>query len=431
MKIRFAQFLAIAVLHFGFPGLSRAVDGVVLVIADGTSMELLTTARIYQYGVKGQLELEKMPATAFVRTYSANDIVTDSSASATAMARGAKARNGAVGIVDSAEPSIFDVAKKAGWSAAIITDDEINGGTPAPFLVEHGNRNELSEIAGKMIPQFGRRVDIAVGGGTAWFRDLPEEGFSDDIREAVLRNSRALDEAGIRHIENWQDYVNLAATSNASVREPILATFWPRVFPYIADRDRTPRLVDMTEQTVKLLRARKQPFLLVVEAALPDKAAHGNHAVRAIREVLELDAAVGWLLRNLTPKTLLLVTTDHTTGGLTLNGYIPHIVRGDALLGINPTTGNSYLTWASGPGGKPDANTGHSTIPGEDGSETTRVGRVPSDPDYVQPALIPRDSALHAGGDVWLLGSGPGSEAVHGFLDNTDIYRIMKGAIGN
>ncbi len=430
MKIRVARFLVILVLYFGFAALCFGTDGVVLVIADGTSTELLTVTRIYRYGVKGQLELEKMPRTAFVRTYSANDIVTDSSAAATAFARGKKARNHTVGGVGSETPSIFDIAKKAGWSTAVITDDEINGGTTAPFIVEHGDRSELWEIAGKMIPQFGRRVDIAVGGGSAWFRDIAEKEFPDEVREVVLQNARAVDAAGIRHIESWKEYVSLAASPAAGDSRPILATFWPRVFPYIADRERTPRLVEMTEQTVRLLRSRERPFLLVIEAALPDKAAHRNNAIRAIKEVLELDATVGWLLQNLTPDTLLLVTTDHATAGLTLNGYMPHRFRGDALLGINPATGYSHLTWASGPGGKSDANIFEVAITGEKGSGKAEVQRSPADPEYVQPALIPLDSGLHAGGDVWLLGNGPGSEAIHGFLDNTDIHRIMRDVIG-
>ena len=69
-----------------------------------------------------------------------------------------------------------------------------------------------------------------------------------------------------------------------------------------------------------LLQARGRPFFLVVEAALPDKAAHLNHAKRALIEVLELDAAIEWLRRNLSANTLLLATTDHNNGGFSFNG---------------------------------------------------------------------------------------------------------------
>jgi alkaline phosphatase len=69
------------------------LNGIVLVIADGTSLELITAARAYSLGAEGRLALEGFPQTAFVRTYSGSDIVTDSGAAATSMARGIKADN--------------------------------------------------------------------------------------------------------------------------------------------------------------------------------------------------------------------------------------------------------------------------------------------------------------------------------------------------
>ena len=71
----------------------QKLDAIVLVVADGTSLELITAARNYALGAAGRLALEDFPNTAFVRTYSASDMVTDSGASATAMSRGIKADN--------------------------------------------------------------------------------------------------------------------------------------------------------------------------------------------------------------------------------------------------------------------------------------------------------------------------------------------------
>ncbi len=55
--------------------------------------------------------------------------------------------------------------------------------------------------------------------------------------------------------------------------------------------------------------------------------------------------------------------------------------------------------------------------------------KTPADPDYVQPAAVEAGATEHTGGDVWLLADGPGSERVHGYLDNTDIYRILADAL--
>ena len=146
---------------------AEKLDGIVLVIADGTSLELITAARDYALGATGRLALEDFANTAFVRTYSASDMVTDSGASATAMARGIKADNRVIGMADpgasSSPPSILDLAKKAGWSTAVITDDSVTGATPAPFLVEHGNRDQHEIIAAKILDQLGARATSFLG----------------------------------------------------------------------------------------------------------------------------------------------------------------------------------------------------------------------------------------------------------------------------
>jgi alkaline phosphatase len=90
----------VGLLAFGCLGqaVQGKLDGIVLVISDGTSLELITAARNYSVGPDGQLALESFPHTAFVRTYSASDMVTDSGAAATAMARGIKADNRMIGM---------------------------------------------------------------------------------------------------------------------------------------------------------------------------------------------------------------------------------------------------------------------------------------------------------------------------------------------
>ena len=188
----------------------------------------------------------------------------------------------------------------------------------------------------------------------------------------------------------------------------------------------------MVERAVTLLQARGRPFFLVVEAALPDKAAHLNHAKRALIEVLELDAAIEWLRRNLSANTLLLATTDHNNGGFSFNGPpVPLWLRGEGLLGTQPLLGTSYFTWASGPGSDRKAATMRTRIVARPGQPMYSLQEVikETDPDYAQPALLPFGSSLHTAGDVWLVGDGPGSENVRGFLDNTEIFDLMAKAI--
>jgi len=389
---------------------------IVLGIADGASQELLTAARLYKEGATGRLSLEAFPRTAIVRTFSASDFVTDSAASATALGRGIKADNRVVGQAtatsESAPPSLLDLAKRAGWSTAVITDDSVTGGTPAPFLVEIGERERYAQIAAKILDQLGPRADIILGGGAQWFSDLsanPGVKYKNDDTELVSKTAERLKSLPVDFYDSWSAFQDRPTDSPAE--RPILGIFYPDLFPYFADGQRNPRLLDMVKKTVEILKARKKPFLLVFEAALPDKAAHLNNAKRAIIEVLEFDETLAWLRENLGPNALILATADHNNGGFTINGPpLPIRWKGDQILGTNPVTNQSILTWASGPGF--DRNSPAASLPA-------------SDPLRTEPALLDAKSSYHSGGDVWLLGSGPGSERVQGFLDNTDVYRLI------
>jgi alkaline phosphatase len=413
------------------------LDGIVLVIADGVSLELITAARDYSLGAEGQLALESFSHTAFVRTYSGSDMVTDSGAAATAMARGIKADNRVIGMAHpgapSSPPSIFDLARKADWSTAVVTDDSVTGATPAPFLLEHRNRDQHELIASKILDQFAVRWDIVLGGGAKWFFDRvkdPTVIYKPGERTMVQQTEEKLTGLPLAVFQNWADFQNY--TDGGGATRPILGVFYADTFPFFADGTRTLRLRDMVERTVTLLRARARPFLLVVEASLPDKAAHLNQAKRALIEVLELDATIEWLRKNLSANTLLLATTDHNNGGFAFSGPpAPLWLRGEALLGTDPLTNTSYFTWASGPGAdRKAANTRIRTVTNP-GQQTRSVEEViqETDPDYTQPALLPFKSSLHTAGDVWLLAEGPGSENVRGFLDNTQIFELMSDAI--
>lgn len=418
-----AAFLSVGVL---FP-LANAADRrpeiscIVLGIADGTSQEMITATRFWKAGAEGRLALEAFPAIAIVKTHSASDLVTDSAAAATAIARGIKAANGMIGQANAeasvVPPSLLDVARAAGWLTAVVTDDSVTGATPAPFVIEHPNRNNHAIIASKMIPQLGKRVDLLLGGGSQWFAKLSQtQGMkpcADEVVETVEANGALLRSSGVRHFDSWQAFLD--GTRDGLDGHPVLGTFAPDVLSYHADGARNFRLVDMVERAVRLLEETGKPFLLVFEAALPDKAAHLNNAKRALNEVAEFDATLDWLSKHLGSSALILATTDHNNGGFTMNGPpLPRSCRGDVIFGINPVTDWSIITWASGPGA--DRN-------------SSKAALAANDPQYVQPALVPLASSLHSGGDVWLLADGPGSEAVHGYMDNTHIHHLIADAI--
>ena len=432
-------------LSAAFPALLLAVPlvsgaeppgGIVLVISDGTSQELITAARIYACGAEGHLGLESFPQTAIVRTHSLEDVVTDSSAAATALARGIKAENRVVGMAkinsETSPPSLLDLARKAGWSTGIVTDDSVTGATEAPFLVEHKSRWEEAAIASKMVDQFGPRADIVLGGGAKWFADLGDKIVYDppEQRAIVQETQKKLARTKVAKFDAWQSFVEYMA--KGADGRPVLGTFFPAEFPFYADGARSPRVADMAVEAVRFLRAKGKPFFLMVEAALPDKACHRGNAKRAIFEVLELDRMIAELRKNVPPRTLLLVTTDHNNGGLAINGPpVPISIRGDALLLPNPITRSSILSFATGPGfDLAKSNVRERRIVNADKSVSVeREQKQPTDSDFQQPAAIDGAASLHTGGDVWLLGEGPGSDKVHGYMENTDIFHLMASQI--
>jgi alkaline phosphatase len=402
---------------------------IVLVISDGTSQELLTAARIYAHGASGRLDLESFPHTAIVRTHSLEDAVTDSSAAATAMARGIKAENRCVGMATpnaaADAPSLLDLARRAGWSTGVVTDDSVTGATPASFLVEHKSRWEEAEIAAKIVDALGRRADIVLGGGAKWFR--PGRDLDETQRAVAAATASRLAKGNVAVFDEWRPLADALAQGES---RPVLGTLSPVEFPFYADAPRVPRIADLAVAAARFLRAKGQPFFLMVEAALPDKACHRGQAKRAVVEVLELDRMVAELRKALPPDSLVLVTTDHNTGGLAINGPpVPVSLRGDALLGENPLTRASILSWATGPGANLEASNRRAPAISPPSKSPVPEKKIPSDPDYQQPAAIPGNAATHTGGDVWLLGVGPGSEAVHGYLDNTDIFRLIAGRL--
>ena len=397
------------------------LKGIVFIVSDGTSQELLTAARCYAKGAEGRFAMDDYPAAAFVSTYSANDMVTDSAAAATALARGIKADNHVIGMPSAtstnAPESLLDIAHKAGWSTGTVTDDSVTGATPASFEVECPDRNRHPQIASKIVAQLGPRADIVLGGGNKWFHDMSSsESYGSDGLEVVRQTMADLRNRPLVSLSRWDDFVAYVKAGNA-LRKPVIGTFYPDVFPYYADGTRTLRLRDMVDGALNLMLRDGRPFFLLVEAGLPDKACHQNQARRAIAEVMELDAVMSLLKEKLPADVLVVATTDHNNGGFAFNGPVPRTLRGDALLTESPISKSSTFTWATGPGGPDPA--------------THRRGSAanPLSVEHAQPAAINDRASRHTGGDVWLVATGPGSEKFHGHLDNTQVYALLAKAM--
>ena len=160
-------------------------------IGDGMGIAAVTGGRIWAHGANGSLNIEKMPFTGFVKTFSSSDFVTDSAASATALASGVKTYNGAIGLSDPViDPSgksrvletLSDLAKKKGQSVGIVSTARITHATPASFYAHVPSRDLEEEIAKQALTS---QVDLFLGGGREAF--LPQRKDKRKLLEEMKK----------------------------------------------------------------------------------------------------------------------------------------------------------------------------------------------------------------------------------------------------
>ncbi len=168
-----------------------------------------------------------------------------------------------------------------------------------------------------------------------------------------------------------------------------------------------PSLAEMVRQAIQLLQFNRKGYLLVVDAGLVGKAATQNEAERMMKELLEFDKAVGEAQAYAGDNSLIIVAGKQSIGGLNLNGYPFRNDKGLSIVGIN-SQGVPSLTWATGPNSQPPA------------------GSVGPQPPSKEPSAFPAPTAIGVAEDAIAASSGPGSETLTGFKDNTDIFRAIE-----
>ena len=259
------------------------------------------------------------------RTRSANTLVTDSAAGATAFSCGMKSYNGAISVLPDFEPcgSVMEAAKRKGYTTGLVVTTRITDATPAVF-VSHARRREMEEdIARQMIGErhpLGRMVDLMFGGGRCKFLPNTTRGGCrhDDVSVVDIAKER-----GWGYIDNKKDFDNLGTKLDL----PFLGLFAHEDIPYEIDRqhheDRYPSLEAMTKKALRALSAATknsdQGFFVMIEGSRIDHAGHANDPAAQVHEVLAYDramAAVMDFIKDEETPTLMVATSDHETGGL-------------------------------------------------------------------------------------------------------------------
>lgn len=284
------------------------IKNIIFFIGDGMGIAQITAGRIYKYGANGRLHVERMPVAGIVHTNSSDNLITDSAAGATALASGVKTKNGMIGMnPDSvAMTTILELAQTAGKSTGLVATSSITHATPACFASHVDYRKKEPEIADQLV-QSG--VDVLLGAGKSFF--VPKDSAE----------SRREDERNLL-VEAQQ-----AGYSVVQTREALAAINSGKVLGLFADvslkNERPePTLKELTEKSLELLSKNNKGFFLMVEGSQIDWGAHDNDQEYTVREMLSFDEAVeaGIQFAMKDKHTLVVVTADHETGGMTIEG---------------------------------------------------------------------------------------------------------------
>ena len=254
---------------------------VFLFIGDGMSMPQRMIADEFSRAKgAGQLIMNTLPVQAMSRTRSANKIVTDSAAAATAIACGTKTNNGKIGVDanNGRLESVAEVAKKNGKKVGIVTSVTINHATPAGFYAHRSHRGQGYEIGLDLIAS---DFDYFAGGGLGKYADYRKsKNYQGNLYELAAKH-------GYTVVSTREEFEKLRPGCGK-----VFARGCDKELPYELDSDGSiPTLAEFTKKGIELLD-NPNGFFMMVEGGSIDWCGHANEAACNLREVLGLDLAV-------------------------------------------------------------------------------------------------------------------------------------------
>lgn len=311
---------------------------IILMIGDGMGLAQICAASVVNNG----LYLELLEAIGFIKTSSADDYITDSAAGATAFSTGEKTYNNAIGVgIDTLKrKTLLEMAEEAGLSTGLISTCSVTHATPASFFAHQKHRKMHQEIANDF---YGKGIDFVAATGKPYFdiNKLKNDGYHVQI------GGNTYSEIGSKNFWFYNDSIH---PPKANIRGN-----W---------------LEEATKKGISLLSQNIQGFFLMVEGSQIDWGGHDNDLDYVVNELIDFDKAIKEAVEfaKKDGNTLVIITADHETGGLSLN-------EGDLM--------NKKVI-------------GHFS------------------------------SKEHSGIMVPVFSFGPGSENFKGVMQNTDIFKKMK-----
>ncbi|MBZ6074840.1 alkaline phosphatase [Microvirga puerhi] len=461
---------------YGTPA-QKQVKNVIFLLGDGLSVAHRTGARIMSKGntegkANGRLAMDDLPAMAFIGTSSTDAIASDSANTMSAYMTGHKSAVNALGVYASRAKNTLEhpkqetiaeiIRRNTKMSIGVVSGSELQDATPAAVVGHTRRRADKAEL---MADFFNVKPEVLLGGGSAYF--LPKATAGSKRKDDIDYVAK-FKEAGYAVATTEEEMTKAALESNTG---KLLGLFHPGNMDVTLDRKflkkgtvgkfpNQPGTVEMMQSALNVLSRNPEGFFLMVEGASIDKMSHPLDWERALVDTIEFDKAVAAAqdFAKSHPDTLIIVTGDHTHG-VSIIGTIDDNKPGEEMrekVGTYAEAGFPNYTDSDGDGypdrvdvsrrlamfanNFPDyyetfrpklddpfvpavqnekkqyvANEAYKSVPGA----VLRVGNLPKD----------ADTGVHAVDDVVLQAQGPGSEKFHGYMENTDVFRVMAEAL--
>ena len=297
---------------------------IILLIGDGTGFNQIALSRMAIAGYDSRLYLDKLPFTGISLTHSADNIVTDSAAAATAWSTGHKTNNKFLSIKPNKEvlQTLPEKLYRKGFLSGLVATSSITHATPAAFYAHVDNRYKEKEIARQLQ---GSSIDIALGGGKKFF-DIDQENIN------YLYNLNDLPKDGPGSSKRV-----IGLFANDGIRRS----------------EASPTQLAMTSAAIEHLLSRTSNcsgFFLMSEGSQIVWAGHDNDAKKMIEEFRDFDATIKEVIKfiNKNKNTLLIVTADHETGGLQILKKSKNLIK--VQWGTGSHTAGPVGVFSYGPG---------------------------------------------------------------------------------
>jgi alkaline phosphatase len=310
-------------------GAIKKVKNIILCIGDGMGLSQIYATYTSNHG---QLNIFQMLNIGFSITNSADAYITDSAAGGTAFANGQKTNDRAVGVDTAGKPlkSLADYSAEAGKKTADIVVCELTDATPAVFYAHQSERSSSTAIANDIVSS---PIDIFLGSA---YKDFTQKVNDESPLDKMQQK-------GYTVIRNFDTFLNSPAKKILALMDDSVTR------PKMQGRGNYLSLA--LNKVTNTFKSNPEGFFMMIEGSQIDYGGHSNNLQQVITENSDFDRMLGNALRfaDEDGETLVIVTADHETGGLTLlDGNISKgYVWGD--FSTNDHTGTPVPVFAYGP----------------------------------------------------------------------------------